>query len=101
MLEREGDSMQYGLQLFSIRDVAEKSFEDALRVASELGFSTVEPAGFFGSTPDQVVSWLVKYGLSIPTTHTGLRELTENFEGVVAMHRAIGCSKLIFSTSKC
>lgn len=92
--------MEYGLQLFSLRDVAEHHFEEALCVASSLGFTSVEPAGFFGNTPKDVVAMLQKYDLSVPTTHTGLRELTENFDGVIEMHRAIGCNKLIFSTSK-
>jgi sugar phosphate isomerase/epimerase len=92
--------MNYGLQLFSLRDVAEKDFDEALGVAASLGFTSVEPAGFFGNDPDAVAAMLQKYGLGVPTTHTGLRELTENFDGVIKMHRAIGCNKLIFSSSK-
>ncbi|MBQ8431339.1 MAG: sugar phosphate isomerase/epimerase [Clostridia bacterium] len=92
--------MNYGLQLFSVRDVAEKDFEEALRVASELGFASVEPAGFFGQSGEAVAAMLARYGLTIPSTHTGLRELTEDFDGVVARHKAIGCRDLIFSTSK-
>ena len=92
--------MRYGLQLFSVRDVAEQNFEEALRVASALGFVSVEPAGFYGSSPEQVFSWLQKYNLEVWSTHTGLREMTENFDGVITMHKAIGCNKLIFSTSK-
>ena len=87
--------MRYGLQLFSVRDVAEQNFEEALRVASELGFVSVEPAGFYGSSPEQVVSWLQKYNLEVWSTHTGLREMTENFDGVIAMHKAIGCKDII------
>ena len=70
-------AMEYGLQLFSLRDVAEQNFDEALRVAAELGFSSVEPAGFFGNAPEAVAAMLQKYGLGVPTTHTGLRELTE------------------------
>lgn len=92
--------MDYGLQLFSLRDVAEKNFDEALGVAASLGFSSVEPAGFFGNAPEAVAAMLQKYGLGVPTTHTGLRELTENFNGVIKMHRAIGCNTLIFSSSK-
>ena len=93
-------AMEYGLQLFSLRDVAEQNFDEALRVAAELGFSSVEPAGFFGNAPEAVAAMLQKYGLGVPTTHTGLRELTENLDGVIKMHRAIGCNTLIFSSSK-
>ncbi len=100
MPEKRDSHMKYGLQLFSVRDVAEQNFEEALRVASDLGFASVEPAGFFGSTPAQVTSWLKKYNLEVWSTHTGLREMTENFEGVIAMHKAIGCNQVIFSTSK-
>lgn len=92
--------MKYGLQLFSVRDAAEQNFDEMLRCVAELGYDTVEPAGFFGNSGKEVAKMLQKYGLGICATHTGLRELTTDFEGVIETHRALGCDKIIFSSSK-
>ena len=40
--------MQYGLQLYSVRDVTDKNMEYALEKVAEMGYSFVEFAGFFG-----------------------------------------------------
>ena len=40
--------MEYGLQLFSVRDVTENDLEGALRQVAEMGYSAVEFTGFFG-----------------------------------------------------
>ena len=43
--------MNYGLQLYSVRDAAEQNFADMLRQVAEMGYRMVEPAGFFGGLP--------------------------------------------------
>ena len=92
--------MEYGLQLFSVRDAAEKNFEEALCRVAEIGYKTVEPAGFFGHSGKEVAKMLEKYGLGMPSTHTGLREMSEHFDEVIENHKALGCNQIIFSTSK-
>ena len=42
--------MKYGIQLYSMRDLAEKDFEAAVAKAAEIGYSSIEFAGFFGRT---------------------------------------------------
>ena len=44
--------MEYGLQLFSVRDLAEKNLDEALRQVSALGYKFVEFAGFFGHSAE-------------------------------------------------
>ena len=39
--------MEYGIQMFSVRDIAEKDLHAALRKVAELGYRYVEFAGFF------------------------------------------------------
>lgn len=55
--------MDYGIQLYSIRDLTEKNLEDALRQASEIGYRNVEFAGFFGHSAEEVAAMLRRYGL--------------------------------------
>ena len=43
--------MEYGLQLFSVRDVTERDMEGALRQVAEIGYRSVEFAGFSATAP--------------------------------------------------
>ena len=91
--------MEYGLQLYSVRDITSADFEGALRQVAEMGYTMVEPAGFFGHSGEEVALWLEKYGLKCCSTHTGLGDLERDFEGVIAMHKAIGCDNIIIPSA--
>ena len=60
-----------------------------------MGYSMVEPAGFFGHPAEEVSAWLKKYGLTACSTHTGFKRLEEHLEEEIAYHKAIGCSDII------
>lgn len=88
--------MEYGLQLFSVRDVTEQDMEGALRQVAEMGYRSVEFAGFFGHSAQEIKGWLDKYGLTASGTHTGMSELTgDKLQETIAYHQAIGCRNLI------
>ncbi len=87
--------MEYGIQLYSIRDLTEKNMDEALRRVSELGYKFVEFAGFFGIPAEEIKAMLDKYGLRVSGTHTGWQEVAYHFEETVAYHKAIGCDTLI------
>ena len=82
--------MEYGLQLYSVRDLTEKNFEEAVRNVAALGYKFVETAGFFGRTPEQFNALMAETGLRLSGTHTGLKALLEDYEGTVAFHRPSG-----------
>ncbi len=46
--------MKYGLQLYSIRDMAGEDFEKTLKTVAEMGYDLVESAGFFGHSAEEV-----------------------------------------------
>lgn len=87
--------MEYGIQLYSVRDLTEKNMEEALRQVSELGYKFVEFAGFFGIPAEEIKAMLDKYGLKVSGTHTGWKEIAEHFEETVAYHKAIGNKNII------
>ena len=87
--------MEYGIQLYSVRDLTEKNMDEALRQVSELGYKFVEFAGFFGIPAEAIKAMLDKYGLKVSGTHTGWTEIAEHFEETVAYHKAIGCDTII------
>lgn len=89
--------MDYGIQLYSVRDLTEKGrMDEALRRVSELGYKYVEFAGFFGIPAEEIKAMLDKYGLCVSGTHTGWQELTaDRLEETVAYHKAIGNKSII------
>jgi len=87
---------EYGIQMYSLRDVAERDLGDALRQVAEMGYRYAEFAGFFGHEAGQVRAWLEEYGLRCCGTHTSLDALCpDRIAETAAYHRAIGCDMLI------
>ena len=88
--------VEYGLQMYCLRDITGTDLKDALRQVAEMGYKYIEFAGFFGHPAEDVKSWLDAFGLICSGTHTGgeaLRE--ENIEATIAYHKTIGCTDLI------
>lgn len=82
--------MDYGIQMYSVRDLASQDLEAALKAVAEIGYKYVEFAGFFGHSAEEVKGWLDKYGLVCSSTHSGWTELRDNFEETVKYHKIIG-----------
>ena len=82
--------MEYGIQLYSLRDITDKDLDGALRAVAEMGYKTVEFAGFFGHSAEEVRAMLDKYGLVCSGTHSGLGDLVNNFDETVKYHQTIG-----------
>lgn len=84
-----------GIQLYSVRDGMEKDFEGTLKKVSELGYKSVEFAGFFGRTAEEVKALLHKYGLLVWGAHIPFSDLLEKYDETVEFHKAIGNKNLI------
>ena len=82
--------MNYGIQLYSVRDLAENNLGEAIKRVAELGYNSVEFAGFFGHSAEKVNEMLLKNNISVSGTHSGLNDLIDNYEETVAYHKAIG-----------
>ena len=82
---------EYGLQLYSVRDITKENLDLALGKVAALGYKYVEFAGFFGHTAEEVRAMLDKHGLKISGTHSPWTDLTPDkiFE-TVAYHKALG-----------
>ncbi len=97
---------EYGIQMYSLRDAAEKDLKAALKAVAQMGYASVEFAGFFGHSSREVRSWLDEFGLKVSGTHTGWPELTEeNLDETIAYHKTIGNKRIIvpggdFSTAE-
>ncbi|MBO7358638.1 MAG: sugar phosphate isomerase/epimerase [Clostridia bacterium] len=82
--------MEYGIQMYSVRDITKDDLRGALKRIADIGYRWVEFAGFFGHSAREVRGWLEEYGLKVSGTHTGLKELDEDFDATVQYHKTLG-----------
>ena len=87
--------MEYGLQMYSLRDITGEDLKGALEKVAKIGYKGVEFAGFFGHSAEDVKDWLDADGLTVTGTHTGWKEIAEDYEGTLAYHKTIGNKKII------
>lgn len=87
--------MEYGLQLYSVRDITGNDLAGALKKVAEIGYKYVEFAGFFGHPAEEVKAMLDEYGLIVSGTHSGLGDLDNDFAGTVKYHKTIGNTNYI------
>ena len=93
--------MNYGVQLYSVRDaVKELGMHQTLCRVAELGYQSVEFAGFGNATAKEVRAWLDELGLAVDGAHLSLKALTEQFEQTLADLLAIGCTRAIVPAAK-
>ena len=92
---------EYGIQMYSLRDVSEGSLRDALRLVSEMGYKYVEFAGLFDNRAEDVRAWLEEYGLVASGTHVSLSKLApEVIDETIRYHKVIGCDNFIVPACK-
>ncbi len=82
--------MQYGLQMYSVRDITKDDLAGAVKKVAEIGYKLIEFAGFFGNSAEDVVKMLKDNDVTVSGTHTSINELIADYEGTVAFHKAIG-----------
>ena len=97
MPHKKGDNiMEYGLQLYSVRDITQKGLGSAMQQVKDLGYDFVEFAGFFGNSAPEVGRMLRETGLRISGTHTGWEELTpDRIMNTILYHKIIGNKNII------
>ena len=48
--------MEYGIQMYSLRDITDKDLAGAFKAVADMGYKTVETAGFFGAVLSMFVT---------------------------------------------
>ncbi len=87
---------QYGLQLYSVRRFMEKDVAATLRKVAAMGYTMVEPAGFFGKTAEEFLALCEENGLTVCSTHTMLNALVDGkHEETIPYLQTIGCKRFI------
>lgn len=87
---------EYGLQLYSVRDITENNLLGAIETVAKYGYKGMEFAGFFGNSAEKVKQCMDENGVSAWGTHTGVDQLTEDkLAETIRYHKEIGCNLCI------
>ena len=82
---------EYGIQMYSVRDITEQDLAGALKAVGQIGYKYVEFAGFFGKSADEVCRYMEEAGVKISGTHSDWKDLApDKIDETIAYHKAIG-----------
>jgi sugar phosphate isomerase/epimerase len=89
-----------GVQLYTVRDLAQQDFEGTLSRIGAIGFREVEffdveHAGYHGHAPAQVRAILDHAGLTAPSAHVGFGALETGWEATAQTARQVGHQFLV------
>ena len=87
--------MNYGLQLYSVRDSAKENLLETIEKVAAQGYKYLEFAGFFGNSAEEVKAKMDECGVCVSGTHTGWEEIRDHFEETVKYHKTIGNKNII------
>lgn len=83
-------TLPVGIQLYSVRDFAEKDFESTMQKIKDMGYDYVELAGFYGIEPAQFRSVLDKVGLTAISAHVPYAELVQDTDSTLEKYITVG-----------
>jgi sugar phosphate isomerase/epimerase len=103
------NNMPIGFQTFPIRDQIAKDFPGTLKLMAGMGYQLVEmcsPKGYsglgFGALtgvkPADMRKIITDSGLTCPSCHFGVHELTDDLDDRIAFAQGLGLSQMICST---
>ena len=79
------------LQVYSVRDFAEKDLKGTLAKIKEMGYEGVELAGLYGYSYAEVKEAVDAAGLKLVSAHVPLAEMVADPEGVLTGYAEMGC----------
>lgn len=91
----EPPSRPFGLQLYAVRDAAQRDLAGTLTALAAMGYREVELAGLYGKTAAEFRAALDAAGLKAPAGHVGIPALTDQLEQTIADAKVLGHRYLI------
>ena len=81
----------YGIQMYSVRDLTKTDLEAAIGAVGKLGYKYLEFAGFFGNSAEDVCRYMKNAGVEICGTHSDWEDLyPEKLDETIEFHKALG-----------
>ena len=95
-LGRRGEKIPIGLQVYSVRNEAQKDLAGVLAQVAEMGYEGVEFAGYYNWPAEKIRKVLDQHNLKCCGTHTGVPAMMgDEFAKTVEFNKIIGNKNLI------
>ena len=82
--------MKIGVQVFSVRDYAERDFRATMQAIKAMGYDGVELAGTYGLSAEEVKAVLDEVGLTPISAHVQLADMYDRPEETFKFYQTIG-----------
>lgn len=79
------------VQLYSVRDEAEKDFAGTVKKIAEMGYDGVELAGLYGLSTEEMLRALEEAELPAVSAHVPVEEFEKDMEKTLDQYEALGC----------
>ena len=83
-------TLPVAVQVYSVRDDAEKDFRGTMQKIKALGYEGVELAGLYGLEPAEIKAAIADAGLVALSAHVPFQELVADMDGTIAKYVEIG-----------
>ncbi|MCM8710732.1 sugar phosphate isomerase/epimerase [Clostridium sp. SYSU_GA19001] len=83
------------VQIFSIRDEAERDFKGTMEQVKAMGYDGVELAGLYGYSPEEIRDYIKNAGLKAISAHVPYQELVADMENTIEKYVTIGCEYIV------
>lgn len=89
------NKLPVAVQVYSIRDDAERDFRATMEKVKAMGYDGVELAGLYGHTPEEIRDCLAEIGLRVISAHVPYREIIADMEATINKYLVIGCEYIV------
>lgn len=86
---------RWGVQLYTLRSVAQRDLEGTLKTLAEIGYREVETHSYYGRSPADIRKALDAVGLTAPSAHVNLNALTTNLPSLLQDAATVGHKWLV------
>jgi sugar phosphate isomerase/epimerase len=93
-----GSHVPLGIQLWTVKDEAEKDLEGTLRKLYALGFREIEFAGYYGRSAADLGKLMKGIGFSLVSTHAGADDIAAKGDQIIADAKTLGLKYIICSS---
>ena len=83
-------TLPVAVQVYSVRDDAERDFAGTMKKIKEIGYDGVELAGLYGLKPAEIKAAIDEAGLTALSAHVPFQELVADMEGTIQQYVEIG-----------
>lgn len=88
-------ALSVAVQVYSVRDFAEKDMRGTLQKIKDMGYDGVEFAGLYGNSAEDVKAMCDEIGLVPVSAHVALADMRKDVDEVIKDYSTIGCKFIV------